>query len=54
MAPRWTASPWTVARTFLDFQPSSANIVTYAHDPRDDPGLLSNPAAVAVNGIRVR
>jgi Amidohydrolase family len=42
------------ARTFLGFQPDSANIVTYAHDPRDDPSLLDTPAAVVVNGIRVR
>jgi imidazolonepropionase-like amidohydrolase len=42
------------ARKFLGFQFSSPNIVTYAHDPRDDPGLLDSPSAVVVNGVRVR
>ena len=42
------------ARTFLGFQPAAANIVTYAHDPRDDPSLLDTPTAVVVNGIRIR
>jgi imidazolonepropionase-like amidohydrolase len=42
------------ARKFLGFEFSSPNIVTYARDPRDDPGLLNIPSAVVVNGIRVR
>jgi imidazolonepropionase-like amidohydrolase len=42
------------ARTFLGFQPATANIVTYAHDPRDDPAILDSPTAVVVNGTRLR
>jgi imidazolonepropionase-like amidohydrolase len=31
-----------------------ADIVTYHHDPRDDPGQLATPAAVVVDGVRRR
>jgi imidazolonepropionase-like amidohydrolase len=31
-----------------------ADIVTYHHDPRDDPGELAKPAAVVVGGTRLR
>jgi imidazolonepropionase-like amidohydrolase len=32
----------------------TADIVTYRHDPRDDPGQLADPAAVVAAGIRLR
>jgi hypothetical protein len=31
-----------------------ATLVTYQHDPREDLTALSSPAAVIINGIRVR
>ncbi|MBV9871752.1 MAG: amidohydrolase family protein [Frankiaceae bacterium] len=31
-----------------------ADIVTYAHDPREDPSQLDNPTAVVVDGVRRR
>jgi imidazolonepropionase-like amidohydrolase len=45
------ASIWP--RRFLG-APASADIVTYHHDPRDDPGQLANPAAVVASGTRLR
>jgi hypothetical protein len=33
---------------------ASAGIVTYHHDPRDDPGQLTNRAAVVASGTRLR
>ena len=44
------ASTWP--RRFLG-APATADIVTYHHDPREDPGQLAHPAAVA-GGIRLR
>lgn len=41
------------ARDFLGIHPAG-DIVTYDHDPRDDPGVLASPAAVVVRGVRVR
>ena len=32
--------------------PATAGIVTCHHDPRQDPGQLARPAAVAAGGIR--
>ena len=46
-----TASTWP--RRFLG-APATADIVTYHHDPRDDPAQLNNPAAVVAGGIRLR
>jgi imidazolonepropionase-like amidohydrolase len=34
--------------------PATADIVTYHHDPRDDPAQLENPAAVVAGGTRLR
>jgi imidazolonepropionase-like amidohydrolase len=31
-----------------------ATLVTYQHDPREDLAILSSPAAVIINGVRVR
>jgi imidazolonepropionase-like amidohydrolase len=45
------ASTWP--RRFLG-APAAADIVTYHHDPRDDPGQLKNPAAVVASGTRLR
>ena len=41
------------AREFLGIHPAG-DIVTYDHDPREDPGVLASPAAVVVRGVRVR
>jgi imidazolonepropionase-like amidohydrolase len=40
------------ARDFLGVHPDG-DLVTYDHDPRDDPGVLARPAAVVVRGVRV-
>jgi imidazolonepropionase-like amidohydrolase len=45
------ASTWP--RRFLGV-PATADIVTYHHDPRDDPAQLNNPAAVVASGTRLR
>ena len=45
------ASTWP--RRFLG-APASADIVTYHHDPRDDPSQLANPSAVVASGTRLR
>jgi hypothetical protein len=45
------ASTWP--RQFLG-APATADIVTYHHDPRDDPAQLANPAAVVASGTRLR
>jgi imidazolonepropionase-like amidohydrolase len=44
------ASAWP--REFLG-GPGRADIVTYAHDPRDDPRQLATPSAVVVGGTRL-
>lgn len=48
------AAASVTARTFFGFTSASPHIVTYSHDPRDDPGVLDTPLAVVVNGVRVR
>jgi imidazolonepropionase-like amidohydrolase len=45
------ASVWP--RQFLG-APATADIVTYRHDPREDPDQLANPAAVVAGGVRLR
>jgi imidazolonepropionase-like amidohydrolase len=45
------ASEW--GRRFIDPGTMRADIVTYHHDPREDPALLAQPAAVVVGGIRL-
>jgi imidazolonepropionase-like amidohydrolase len=45
------ASTWP--RRFLGAS-AAADIVTYHHDPRQDPGELAHPAAVVANGVRLR
>jgi imidazolonepropionase-like amidohydrolase len=45
------ASSWP--RTFIGAA-ARADVVTYEHDPRDDPDQLATPAAVIVGGIRLR
>jgi imidazolonepropionase-like amidohydrolase len=45
------ASTWP--RRFLG-APNSADIVTYHHDPRQDPDQLAHPAAVVAGGVRLR
>jgi hypothetical protein len=48
---RWQgASTWP--RRFL--AATGADIVTYHHDPREDPDQLAGPAAVVAGGIRLR
>ena len=48
----------TAAREFLGFAAliagAPADLVTYDADPRDDPDVLSRPAAVVARGVRVR
>jgi imidazolonepropionase-like amidohydrolase len=46
------ASVWP--RQFLGVETEAADLVTYHHDPRQDPGELTRPAAVVVHGKRVR
>ncbi|HEX9096230.1 MAG TPA: hypothetical protein VF990_09025 [Candidatus Dormibacteraeota bacterium] len=46
-----TASVWP--RRFFGTAPT-ADIVTYHHDPREDPDQLRNPAAVVVGATRLR
>ena len=45
------ASTWP--RRFLGVA-AAADIVTYHHDPREDPGQLAHPAAVVAGGSRLR
>ena len=45
------ASTWP--RRFLGAA-ATAGLVTYHHDPRQDPGQLAHPAAVIANGTRLR
>ncbi len=45
------ASTWP--RQFIG-SPATADIVTYHHDPREDPDQLKDPAAVVVAGTRLR
>jgi imidazolonepropionase-like amidohydrolase len=47
------AAAGSLARDFLGLHPAG-DIVTYDHDPREDPGVLARPAAVVVRGVRVR
>jgi imidazolonepropionase-like amidohydrolase len=47
-----TASVWP--RQFLGVETEAADLVTYYHDPRQDPSELARPAAVLVHGKRVR
>lgn len=46
------ASVWP--RRFLTSDDNRADIVTYHHDPRDDPAELRQPAAVVIAGRRMR
>jgi len=46
-----TASTWP--RRFLGTA-AAADIVTYHHDPRNDPSQLARPAAVVAGGNRLR
>jgi imidazolonepropionase-like amidohydrolase len=46
------ASDW--GRRFLGDDDDRTDIVTYEHDPREDPVQLTNPCAVVVGGIRLR
>ncbi len=52
------AAASTAARRFLGFggfQPGEpADLVTYDSDPRDDPAVLGQPAAIVVRGARIR
>ena len=47
------AAAGSLARDFLGIHPAG-DIVTYDHDPREDPHVLASPAAVLVRGVRVR
>jgi imidazolonepropionase-like amidohydrolase len=47
------AAAGSAARDFLGIHPAG-DIVTYDADPREDPSVLANPAAVVVRGVRVR
>jgi imidazolonepropionase-like amidohydrolase len=44
----------TAARKYLGADSSGNDLVTYKHDPRTDPELLREPAAVVIRGRRVR
>ena len=46
----------TTAIAFLGADGASASpaVVTYAEDPREDPAVLTRPAAVVIGGVRVR
>ncbi|HEY1321569.1 MAG TPA: amidohydrolase family protein [Streptosporangiaceae bacterium] len=46
------ASVWP--RRFLGADSAAADIVTYHHDPRQDPDQLAHPASVVAGGIRLR
>jgi hypothetical protein len=46
------ASVWP--RQFLGIESHAADLVTYHHDPRVDPSELARPAAVVVQGKRIR
>jgi imidazolonepropionase-like amidohydrolase len=46
------ASEWP--RRFIEPSPDRTDIVTYEQDPREDPMVLSNPAAVVSRGVRLR
>ena len=52
------AAASTSARQFLGFtslrEGEPADLVTYASDPRDDPGVLGQPAAIFVAGARIK
>jgi imidazolonepropionase-like amidohydrolase len=52
------AAATTTAYGFLGEDParagSPANLVSYESDPRNDPSVLAAPAAVIVNGVRIR
>lgn len=43
----------TAAKRYLG-STSDDDVVTYAHDPRENPALLREPAAVVICGVRVR
>jgi len=45
--------PSVPGRRFLGAA-ATADIVTYHHDPREDPSQLAHPAAVVVGGTRLR
>ena len=47
------AAATTWPRRFLR-APAAADIVTYHHDPREDPDQLARPAAVVAGGVRLR
>jgi imidazolonepropionase-like amidohydrolase len=46
----------TTAQNFLapDCQAAPAAVVTYQVDPREDPTVLTHPAAIVIGGLRVR
>ena len=52
------AAASTSARQFLGFtslrEGEPADLVTYASDPRDDPAVLGQPAAIFVAGSRIK
>jgi len=48
------ASASTAALDFLAVENGLATLVTYDADPRDDVALLAAPAALVVEGVRVR
>jgi imidazolonepropionase-like amidohydrolase len=52
------AAASTAARRFLGLADLSegrpADLVTYHADPRDDPQVLARPAAIIVQGTRIR
>jgi hypothetical protein len=43
-----------VPRRTCDQTGQPATLVTYLDDPRDDLAILSSPAAIIIDGIRVR
>jgi imidazolonepropionase-like amidohydrolase len=52
------AAASTSARQFLGFasfrEGEPADLVTYGADPRNDPAVLSQPAAIFMAGTRIR
>ena len=48
------AAATVVPREVLGGDARRVDVVTYDEDPRDDPEVLTRPAAVVVNGVRLR
>jgi imidazolonepropionase-like amidohydrolase len=54
LAPKDALAPASTWSRRLLGAAASADIVTYHHDPREDPDQLADPAVVVAGGIRLR